>query len=141
MIREYSHKDYPAVYKIYRESFGLDFTERLLKDHLFTSDAVWVYEMLNNEVIGYLLSEKLSTPYLSQVAVLDRYRKLGVATKLINKFESHYESKGNDSVWLQVKVENPSQKLYFDLGYRVTKFESNLYGHEKHGLRMDKSFK
>jgi hypothetical protein len=38
-----------------------------------------------------------------------------------------------------VKVENPSQKLYFDLGYRVSKFEPNLYGPGKHGLRMDKS--
>lgn len=138
--REYTSIDYPSVYKIYRESFGPEFTERLLKDHLFTSDYVWVFEMGNKEVVGYLLAEcNEGIPYLSQVAVSVHVRNHGIATDLIKSFEKHYEKQECDSVWLQVKVENPSQKLYFDLGYRVSKFEPNLYGPGKHGLRMDKS--
>ena len=139
-VRAYSSPDYYGVFRIYRESFGPEFTERLLKDHLFTSDYVWVAEMPNVDVVGYLLAEcRDGNAYLSQVAVAESARKRGYATELINVFENHYEKQACDSVWLQVKVENPSQKLYFDLGYRVTKFEPNLYGPGKHGLRMDKS--
>lgn len=139
-VRPYSSPDYHKVFKIYRESFGPEFTERLLKDHLFTSDFVWVAEMPNGDVVGYLLAECTDgVPYLSQVAVDSAWRHRGYASELVKVFEKHYEKQACDSVWLQVKVENPSQKLYFDLGYRVTKFESNLYGPGKHGLRMEKS--
>jgi ribosomal protein S18 acetylase RimI-like enzyme len=140
IVRAYSSPDYYGVFKVYRESFGPEFTERLLKDHLFTSDYVWVAQSDQKDVIGYLLAEcNNGVPYLSQVAVDAQCRGTGVATKLIKVFENHYEKQACDSLWLQVKVENPSQKLYFDLGYRVSKFEPNLYGPGKHGLRMDKS--
>lgn len=139
-IRAYSSPDYYKVLKVYRESFGPEFTESLLKDHLFTSDFVWVSESDQGDIIGYLLAEcNDGIPYLSQVAVESQSRGTGVATKLIKFFEKHYEKQACDSVWLQVKVENPSQKLYFDLGYRVSKFEPHLYGPGNHGLRMDKS--
>lgn len=139
-IRAYSSPDYYGVLRIYRESFGPEFTERLLKDHLFTSDFVWVAEMPNGDVVGYLLAEcNEGKAYLSQVAVASKNRKQGIATDLIKVFEKRYEKQACDSLWLQVKVENPSQKLYFDLGYRVTSFEPNLYGPAKHGLRMEKS--
>ena len=139
-VRAYRSPDYYEVFRIYRESFGPEFTERLLKDHLFTSDYVLVAESDQKDVIGYLLAEcNDGVPYLSQVAVDAQCRGIGVATKLIKVFENHYEKQACDSTWLQVKVENPSQKLYFDLGYRVSKFEPNLYGPGKHGLRMDKS--
>jgi ribosomal-protein-alanine N-acetyltransferase len=140
IVRAYSSPDYHGVYRIYRESFGPEFTERLLKDHLFTSDYVWVSVMPNGDVVGYLLAECCDgNAYLSQVAVTPDSRKCGIATELIKSFEKHYEKQACESTWLQVKVENPSQKLYFDLGYRVSKFEPNLYGPGKHGLRMVKS--
>jgi ribosomal protein S18 acetylase RimI-like enzyme len=134
MIRGYAPSDYPSVFEIYRESFGPEFTERLLKDHMQACDAIWVY-MRGEKVAGYLLAEKT---YLSQIAVSRRRRGEGFGTDLINKFEEHYAAQGVGRVWLQVTVENPSQTLYFKLGYRVTNFEANLYGPGKHGLRMEK---
>lgn len=137
-IRAYTSKDYAPLLRVYRESFGPEFTERLLKDHLYTSDACWVALADQGDVVGYLIAESLqgTSPYLSQVAVDPQSRGTGIASKLIKVFEEHYAA--HASVWLQVKVENPSQKLYFDLGYRVSNFEPHLYGPQKHGLRMEK---
>ncbi len=139
-VRPYTSKDYYQVHKIYRESFGPEYTERLLKDHIQTSDFVWVYQNDNGPVVGYLLAELCDgAAYLSQVAVAPMARKCGVATDLIQSFEKYYEQKACDVAFLHVMEVNPSQNLYHSLGYRVSRFEPNLYGHDQHGLRMVKS--
>jgi ribosomal protein S18 acetylase RimI-like enzyme len=140
MIRAYTPDDYASLFRIYRRSFGPEFTERLLKHHLSTSSAIWVY-CVRDHIAGYLLAEETSgdIPYLSQVAVDEEYRGAGIAGSLIKKFEDHYAPRA-ERVWLQVNVDNPSQTLYFKLGYRVVKFEPSLYGPGKHGLRMEKKF-
>jgi ribosomal protein S18 acetylase RimI-like enzyme len=37
---------------------------------------------------------------------------------------------------LQTRADNPAQKLYFDLGFRVSGFQKHLYGDGKHGVEM-----
>lgn len=141
MIRKYNPiADYAAVLAIYKSSFGPEFTEELLRFHMQRSSKhAWVYEMKHNgEMIGYILTEmKEGEVYLTQVAVLLEHRGYGIATKLIHTAENDH-APFHDIMWLQVQSDNPAQKLYFDLGYRVTKVEKDLYAPGKNGLRMEK---
>lgn len=89
---------------------------------------------------AHLVSEiAKGAPYIWSVATYPAYRGKGIATSLIQEFEKHYKSAGYTKAWLHVKAENPAQKLYFDLGYRIASFEPNIYGPHVHGLIMRKS--
>lgn len=100
----------------------------------------WIWEE-SGKIAAALISEmNQGAPYIWSVATDPAYRGKGLATSLIHKFESHYATAGYERVWLHTRVENPAQKLYFDLGYRVTSFEPNLYGPHLHGLTMRKKF-
>ena len=95
----------------------------------------WVAED-NGTIIGSLVGKiKFDMPYVHSVSVEDNYRNQGVATKLFIAFESGF---GGDAYWLQTHVNNPAQKLYFDLGYRVGSVDLNFYGKGEHALCMYK---
>ncbi len=99
---------------------------------------VWVYEN-TSKVEGYLVSSvSKGTPYIYSVSTNPLHRGKGIATVLIKEFEKYYTDQGYQKAWLQTRVENPAQKLYFDLGYRVTSVEPNIYGIGSHGLVMRK---
>lgn len=99
----------------------------------------WVY--VDNKIAAMLASEVSGgQPYIWSVATAPTHRGRGLATLLISEFEKHYKSSGYYRAWLHVRVENPAQKLYFDLGYRVASFEANIYGPRRHGLVMRKRF-
>lgn len=96
----------------------------------------WLLE--DNGIKACLLSEiSEGQPYIWSVAVTASYRGRGAATALIKDFEKHY-AQSFTSMWLHTRNDNPAQKLYFDLGYRVISVERNIYGPNQHGLVMRK---
>lgn len=100
----------------------------------------WIYDD-KGKVAAALISEVgRGTPYIWSIATDPAYRGKGLATALINEFEKYYLAQGYERSWLHVRIENPAQKLYFDLGYRIASFEPNLYGPHEHGLTMRKKF-
>ncbi len=98
----------------------------------------WVTEE-SGLIAGCLLSEiSNGQPYIWSVCVDPTHRGKGLATTLIQTFEKHYAATEYKQPWLHVRVDNPAQKLYFDLGYRVSSFERNIYAAGVHGLTMRK---
>lgn len=124
---------------------------RALNDECYTTDEVtdtefqrvlrnpaWV-SVDRGRIAASLMSEiAKDQPYIWSVATAPSHRGQGLATALIKEFETHYKTVGYTRPWLHVRVENPAQKLYFDLGYRVASFEPNIYGMHEHGLTMRK---
>ena len=141
VIRDYKESDFHSVISVSRQAFEhpdpIEYTQRSIED-----GHVWVATE-DNEVVGFLISKfKHSTPYVNNVAVLSEYRHKGIAKKLFEKFEEFYGFQQKSEVkifWLQVRTNNPAQKLYFDLGYRVTGFDEHYYGQNEHALCMYKS--
>jgi ribosomal protein S18 acetylase RimI-like enzyme len=136
-IAEYNGlTDLDSVKYIYQENFQHPFTVALLETRLKRAERTWVY-LMNNEIVGYLLLDvDRSLPYLSQVATRSTARRCGVATGLIHNAARYLKEKGATSWWLQTLADNPAQKLYFDLGFRVSGFQKHLYGDGKHGVEM-----
>ena len=140
-IRDYKESDFHSVIEASRQAFEhpdpIEYTQRSIEN-----GRVWV-AIEDDEVVGFLISKlKNSTPYVNSVAVLPAFRGKGVAKKLFEKFEEFYGFQQKSEVkifWLQVRTNNPAQKLYFDLGYRVTGFDEHYYGQNEHALCMYKS--
>lgn len=100
----------------------------------------WVAE--DTEVIGAIVGKiKYDVPYVHSIAVDSRRRGQGIATLLFAAFEkefSNYPKLNNENYWLQVNINNPAQKLYFDLGYRAGGIDTNFYGEREHAICMYK---
>ena len=141
VIRDYKESDFHSVIEVSRQAFEhpdpIEYTQRSIEN-----GRVWI-AIEEDEVVGFLISKlKNSTPYVNSVAVLPAFRGKGIAKKLFEKFEEFYGFQQKSEVkifWLQVRTNNPAQKLYFDLGYRVTGFDEHYYGQNEHALCMLKS--
>jgi ribosomal-protein-alanine N-acetyltransferase len=142
-IREYQEKDACAVCAINRACFkDAEPDSELLED--LKKYKTWVAVAENGYIQGFISGHvKHGIPYIDNVSVLELYRGMGIATELIETFEKSFswrDSLGNGTAyWLQVASDNPAQRLYFDLGYRVESVDENFYGRGKHALCMHKT--
>ncbi len=67
-----------------------------------------------------------SFPYLSNLAVHPKYRRQGVASQLLRASEKIAREWGFEDLYLHVLEKNyQARQLYFKLGYRACKVESN----------------
>lgn len=67
-----------------------------------------------------------SFPYLSNLAVHPKYRRYGVASELLMSCEKFSQDWGFQDLFLHVLENNyQARQLYWKLGYRVHKLESN----------------
>lgn len=138
MIKPYSHYLHgAAVEEIYAACFPPPFTYDMLNTRIVDKKSKTFIATNNDLVVGYVITAlKEGNPYLTQVGVHKDYRGAGIGTELIRAAESCYPS--GSLMWLETEVNNPAQKLYFDLGYRVRGFCKNLYGVGKDGIAMYK---
>jgi [ribosomal protein S18]-alanine N-acetyltransferase len=145
MIRPFEKKDAPAVYTINKTSHpNPEPNVSLLIQIEGPLAQTWVAEM-DGRIVGFLVSRQTITgPNTNQcafniynVAVDAQFRRKGIASELIKGFEDYY--KGQGYAYLHVDRDNPAQKLYFDLGYRVYDIIPGFYGDRTFALKMYKS--
>lgn len=91
-----------------------------------------------DKIIGYVIVNRNCGAYLWQIAVDPLFRGRGAAKFLMGRAEQWCKSRGDDSIRLHCHSDNPSQKLYFDRGYRTYDLAHNYYGDGTIGLMMKK---
>lgn len=144
MIREYQSGDMQWLwncYKNYLPELNLrspisgfsQFADAVEKDKTF----IYNNENINCGFITSFVDE--GSPWIWTVVVRLDWQNKGIATRLINKVEEHYKNLGYSHICLYVADDNPAQKLYFDLGYRVVRVMKGVYG-DKPALKMVKYF-
>lgn len=139
IIREYESKDLRDVLNINKICHekpqpNLGLLEQIHKG------LVWV-AVIDDKIVGFLLSIYREGPYIYNVAVLPEYRKQGIATALFTACDKYYYHEGCYFTYLYVNVNNPAQKLYFDLGYRVHEIKEDFYEPKQDALVMYRSIK
>ena len=133
-IREYETEDLRDVFSINKICHSKPQPNLGLLEQIHKGQ-IWV-AVEDDKVVGFLLSTYKEGPYVYNVAVLPEFRSKGTATGLFNMCHEFY--KGMGFIYLYVDATNPAQKLYFDLGYRVTSIKEDFYGYKQNALVMVK---
>ena len=84
-------------------------------------------------VLGYAsLQTVLDEGYINNLAVLPAYRRLGIASALLEDFRRFGEAKGLAFLTLEVRASNaPAIALYAKHGYTQAGRRKNYYSHPK----------
>lgn len=135
-IREYESKYLSHIFKINKECHEQPESNLGLLEQIHKS-ITWIATE-GDIVVGFLVSTYKQAPYIYNVSVLPEYRNKGIATALFNKCHEFYSQQKD--IYLYVDTNNPAQKLYFDLGYRVIDLKRCFYGQDKDALVMLKTF-
>ncbi|ADU96508.1 ribosomal protein S18-alanine N-acetyltransferase [Thermovibrio ammonificans] len=120
------------ILKIERELFKEPYTEELLRRELTLPVGFNVVALHQGEVIGYLMAWITGpTCELNRIAVIPRYRKQGVARKLINRLLEECRARKVEEVFLEVRKSNtPAINLYKKMGFKQISVRKNYYGDE-----------
>ena len=129
-IRWLVRADYPKVIAIEEECFGVHaLTNKELTDGLHGLRNVGVSAWLDDDIAGFMLYELFKEIiHLTDLAVTDRCRHLGVGTvlmkTLIDKLGKHDRSK----IILEVRETNLAGQLFFrQMGFRATEVLRNHF--------------
>ncbi len=118
-----------------------DFKQILSISEVWVAKTDAVTAFVDDFIIGYVVVKRDYGAYLWQVAVDADYQNRGVAGYLMSHAEQFCKSRGDDSIRLHCNVSNPSQKLYFDRGYRTYDLSHGYYGPGTTALMMKKGLK
>lgn len=135
MIREYKRGEIAHLASIFDECFPgkinqlLDVLEKFKYIVLIEGQASH-----SNGMLVSILDE--GEPWIWTIAVRPDFQGLGRGTELLKEIEKKYP--GYKRMSLYVGVNNPAQKLYFDLGYRVVEVLKDIY-EDQDALKMVKN--
>lgn len=139
MIRYHTEADIPQILELQRSEFtgkDEDILEAIRAGHC------WVDSSPGSTLInGYVIvTYPNDVPYVYSVAVAKDMRGSGIGTGLMNTAHQNSRGLNHRKIWLKTTVDNPAQKLYFDLGYRIDGYDAELYGYCMPGITMTKRF-
>ena len=138
-----SESDIEAIAEIERECFADPWSEDALRSELGNSNAVFLTAKTAGKVSGYIgVHTVLDESYIANVAVRGTFRRLGIASELLNTAEANVKARGCNFISLEVRVSNaPAIKLYEKHGYISQGERKNFYSHPtENALIMTKTF-
>lgn len=100
-----------------------------LECDLKSNSTIYFVALENDKIVGYVGAEMLYDHIdIIAIAIDANYRKMGIATSLLNEIISICKSKNFDSIFLEVRTSNtPAIKLYEKLGFYKINVRPNYY--------------
>ena len=92
------------------------------------------------DLVGYLFAAwQYLDLHVLKIATMPRYRRLGLARRLMGMAEDHVVEMGGDSITLEVRTSNsPALALYDSLGYRRVGCRRRYYPNGEDAIVMTK---
>jgi len=151
-IRKATEKDLPMVIAINRKCLPENYPEWFFLQHLRNwGDAFLVAVYKGIVVVGYVMSRAEWGPgifskgltrkgHIISLAVLPRYRRRGLGTRLMEKaLDALHRVYGCTEVYLEVRVSNtPAIKLYEKLGFKKVSVLKRYYADGEDAYLMAK---
>jgi ribosomal-protein-alanine N-acetyltransferase len=127
-IRRLGYADLAHVMAIERRSFPAPWSLAMFVLELSKPSSICLGALSEGDLIGYLVCSRYHTVWhLMNVAVDDRYRRLGVATALIQRLLLDTKRKG-DRYTLEVRVSNREAiSMYESFGFRSAGLRRRYY--------------
>lgn len=128
-IKPLSTEELDQVLAIEAESFSNPWAVATFIKELNNNYAYYLVATVKEHVVGYLGSWLLCNEvHITTLAVREKYRRQGVATKLLEELVTGLEQECYDKVSLEVRASNhQAQKLYCEQGFMKVDIESDYY--------------
>lgn len=145
VTREARIDDLETLYRIEFECFDHEaFAKDQLAYFLRTSRFVSLVAEVNRDIAGFIIGsvEHYKNRIYGRVVSLDvseKYRRRGVASKLLDEVEKIFVRNGAGTCYLEVRTDNAAAlQLYKGRGYMATDILKNYYKTGINGFRLKK---
>ena len=144
-IKPASTADLQILYKIERECFSSEaFSMEELSFLIKNPNSISLIAKIDKEIAGFIIGLIYDTKsgkigHILTLDVAKKYRRRGVAIKLMEKLEGKFREKTVKECFLEVRIDNEAAKrLYRKLGYAEIACLKDYYGNGVHGIRLKK---
>ncbi len=122
-------EDLDEVSRIEEETFSTPWSRDSFKDTIDNDNTLYLVAYKDGEVAGYAgLWQSLDEGEITNVAIDSRFRRLGIAYKLMNILEEKGHERGINAFFLEVRESNDKAiKLYEKLGFKHLGKRKNFY--------------
>lgn len=116
------------IAKIEAACFSSPWSEQAILDS-FNNSTFFAVVKTDNQIIGYGgVQTVLDEGYITNIAVLENYRKSGVGKKIMSRLIEYANDKNLSFLSLEVRVSNtPAIKLYKSFGFLEAGIRRNFY--------------
>lgn len=123
MIRELKESDFKGVNELLN-CFSYSIDSKIFSEQ-FTKVIIYFDEMIKGVLVFDYIYDRIEIEY---IVVDPKYRKIGVATKLLKYIEENYKAK---NITLEVKKNNiPAINFYNKNGFSIVSVRKNYYKDE-----------
>ncbi|MCD8552972.1 ribosomal protein S18-alanine N-acetyltransferase [Seleniivibrio sp.] len=136
MIRNAVHEDLDAILAIENSCFPRPWSRKSFENELFKVKSDFMVYECDGEVAGYIVFWYiLDEAELAVIAVADKFRRKGIASRLITHcVEKHEEI---EIIHLEVeKINLSAVAMYEKMGFKPNGQIKDYYGDGRHALRM-----
>jgi len=130
MIRKMEISDANEVYDIENQAFFEPWSKKnLIKDLKSNTFLNHYVAEINGKIVGfYISSHVLDQVEIFTIAVDHGFKKMGIATGLLNHLVETSLSNNMKEIWLEVSTKNtPAINLYKKFGFEVMGIRKNYY--------------
>lgn len=117
------------IAEIEKLSFSVPWSENSLRSELTNETAHFLSAVSDGKIIGYIgVHEICGEAYITNVAVLPDYRRLGIGEMLIDAATNGAVERNCEFISLEVRISNiPAIELYKKQGYNIVGQRKNFY--------------
>lgn len=128
-IEPMQEKGIKEIAELEKISFSVPWSEDGLRAELTNETAHFLVASVQGKVLGYIgVHEICGEAYITNVAVLPEYRRLGIGETLIDAATHGAEMRNCDFISLEVRISNvPAIELYKKEGYNIVGQRKNFY--------------
>ena len=119
LYREATPNDLDGIYYVEKQCFNIPWSKLSIKiDLCENSSAVYLVAVINNRIVGFCGTHViLNEGHIMNVAVMPKYRRLGIGKTLVEKMFSMTKPRV-DAYTLEVRVSNIAAiAMYEELGF------------------------
>ncbi len=122
-------KSVKGVAEIEKECFSAPWNEENIRAELDNDTAHFLIAASGEKIIGYIgVHEIAGEAYIANIAVSEKYRRQGIAEKLLTEAENGAKMRKNEFISLEVRKSNAAAiSLYTKRGYKKAGERKNFY--------------
>ena len=133
----------PQIAELEKNCFNDPWSENSIASEVDNRLSHWLVALEGEKVVGYVGSQTvLGETDMMNIAIHPDYRKLGIATELINSLIQILKDRNSHSLMLEVRESNEAAKnLYSKMGFELVGIRKNYYRNPReHALILRKEW-